>query len=486
MVSIVKLEHPENVTLIGGASQYWIDKPKPELDVEWSQLLVPQVSGRTLVVGWTPTTTLRMIGEAADELHVLVRGIVDASEIGAALPEAKVWCGDPRGLTQYASDFDTVLCLSDVSRVLPLESETRTWRQVADDVLALAREGATTAMWVENDLGIHRITSTHNPRAERSDDDWDVMRTFDESRPLTLDAVNAAFPGATAYVTWPSHQWSLIANAVTANPAAHAAFAARACVAPLLGPDPVYILSTAARAGRLLEYVSGWLVTENWPTPLEAPMYSSEQGRVVEISQELPEGTRPAFVVFAELTASQNMPAVRRFVADWSATYAEPGKGTAALPLNVVREEGEGYVFTSLAPAPEDKSANDERWEALGEIVGLIRNRNWRHLWPANYTDARVLNHLGIMAGIHTVSPARASQLIPSAPDVHSGFSSLDVPSLVAAIDRNNETINTLRSELALAKNEITRLKDANAGPLRTPMKGARFVKRQVKGLLSR
>ena len=46
-----------------------------------------------------------------DALGHLVRGIVDASEIGAALPEAKVWCGDPRGLTQYASDFDTVLCL---------------------------------------------------------------------------------------------------------------------------------------------------------------------------------------------------------------------------------------------------------------------------------------------------------------------------------------------------------------------------------------
>ncbi|SDL11159.1 hypothetical protein [Tessaracoccus oleiagri] len=479
MAKIVKLEHPDNVTLIGGASQFWTDRPKLLLDADWSELLLPQVAGRTLVVGWTPTVTLEALAGAADELHVLVRGIVDASAIGEALPSAKVWCGDPRSLLDHAEVFDTVLCLADASRVLPLESESRSWREVADDVLALGRPDAAVVMWVENDLGIHRLISPHNPRTERSDNAWNVMATFDESRPVSLEQCRDAFAGSAVHVTWPSAQPTVLADPGSVDEATHAAFAQRACVAPLLGPDPVYILATAARAGRLADHASGWLVTRGLRAPLEAPLYLAEKGGVVALDTRLPDDARSAFVVFAELSAAQDMAGVRKFIADWSATFAGPSApGTASLGLNVARRnDGGDWEFSPLAAA---RTGGDDRWEALGELVGLIRGRNWRHLWPAGYSDARILNHLGIMAGLHTVSPARAAQLITPAPDAADPFSKLDVQSLVAAIDRNNETIRSLRSQLSLAQLDLERLRNSS-GTFRTPRRVLRIAKRAVK-----
>lgn len=482
MVEIVRLETPENVTLVGGATQYWTDRPRPALGADWGELLAPQISGRTLVVGWTPTDTLRALHGSADELHVLVRGIVDASEIADALPDATIWCGDPRSLRNHAESFDTVICLADASRVLPLESEARTWREVVDDVLRLARPNGCVALWVENDLGVHRLTSPRNPRAERSDDTWNVMATFDPSRPLTLDRVRGEFPGAGIHVSWPSAQFSVLANPDTVDPATHAAFAQRACVAPLLGPDPAYMLAGAERAGRLPDFASGWFVTINPRRGLDAPLYLAEQGRVVALERTLPTHARSAFVVFAELAAAQDLPAVRRFVADWSAAHANPEAGAASFGLNVAEQDGDGrWGFTSLAEAP---TTGEDRWEALGELVGMLRGRNWRHLWPANHTDARILNHLGIMAGLHTVSAAKAKQLIPPAPDQFGPFAGLDVQSLVAAIDRKNETIEALRSELELTERQLERSR-TTTGLFRAPRKAYRLAKRVVKKALA-
>lgn len=479
MVNIVKLEHPENVRLIAGASQYWTDRPTPMLEHDWSALITPQVHGRTLVVGWIHPTLLTAIADAADDMHVLVRGIVDAADIGTAFPQATVWCGDPADLINHVRDFDTVVCVADASRILPLESETRSWRSVIDAVLALAADHATTLLWVENSLGIHRITSVHNPLARRSDADWDVTATFDDSRPMSLAQVRDAYPTAQVYLTWPSAQWSVLVNPDTVNPEAHVAMAARGALVPFLGPDPAHILSTAARAGRLQDYASGWLVLLQARVQLTAPIYSAERDRMVEVSDTLPDGARPATFVFAELAASHNLPQLRRFMAAWSATHAD-GTRAASFPLNAVREQDGDYVFDSLASASAG-SAVENRWQALGELVAIMRGRQWRHLWPANYTDTRILNHLGIMADLHTVSPARAKQLIPAAPGSQSEYDNLDVASLVATADRLNEQVSTLRSEVALAHHKISSLQSQIDGPLRLPAKVVRIAARTVK-----
>lgn len=483
MASIVKLEHPSNVTLIGGASQYWEDRPRPQLDVEWSQLFVPQVSGRTLLIGWAPDATLRALASAAKEFHILQRGVVGASKAAEVVPEATVWCGEPGSLAEHTERFDTLICLADAYRIQSWEQEEHSWREVIDSVLALAVEHATVLLWVENDLGIHRLINTHNPRAERSDKDWDVLATMDASRPLTLEQVKAAFPGADVHLTWPSAQWNLIADPESVDPATHAAFAVRSAVAPLLGPDPVYILSTAARADRLGDYASGWLVTLRRRAPFAAPLLIAEQGRVMGFDQQLPTDSRSAFVTFAELAAQQDLAAVRGFIADWAATYATVG-GSASFALNTVERTASGWKFTPLAGGV-DKDPTDLRWEALGELVALIRGRAWRHLWPSNWTDARILNHLGIMAGLHTVSPARADQLIPPTPDVLDPYSQFSVHDLVAIIDRRNEELTAVRSELALTKLELEKALNQVAGPLRLPRKVLRFSKRAVKSLFS-
>lgn len=482
MARIIPLETPDNVTLIGGASQYWNDRPRPLLDIDWSDALVPQVAGRTLVVGWVPEVTLTALAEAADELHVLERGALGAAQAGASVESARVWCGDPRALAEQTEQFDTVLCLADASRVLPLESEERSWREVVDDVLALAKPEATVVCWVENDLGIHRITANHNPRAERSDDAWNVMATFDESRPLTLEAVRGEFEGAEVRLTWPSRQWRLLVDQDAADPAMHAALAQRAALAPVNGPDPAYILQTAARAGRFTDYASGWLVVRNPRAELGAPIQFADRSGVQVLERAVPDDARSASSVFAELAASQDMPAVRRFIGDWSAAHEDPAAGAAAFPLNAVRRAGEGFEFVALAEA-NPGAADQLRWEALGELVAILRSRNWRHLWPGNWTDARILNHLGIMAGLHTVSPARAERLIPPAPDANEGFVAHDVQSLVAAIDRNNEAISSLRSEVALTKYELAQARTPK-GLLRKPAKALGMVKRTIRGAL--
>ncbi len=482
MARIVPLETPHNVTLIGGASQYWDDSPRSPLDIDWADLLLPQVSGRTLVVGWAPEATLSRLEDAAEELHILERGTLGAARAGTSIPTAEVWCGDPRALAGRVDPFDTVLCLADVSRVLPLESEARSWREMVDDVLALAKPEATVLLWVENDLGIHRITANHNPRAERSDDDWNVMATFDESRPLTKNAVRRAFDGAQVRITWPSRQWSLLVDDDLADKTMHAALAERAALAPVNGPDPAYILTTAARADRLAEYASGWLVVINARADLGPAIQMADRAGVQTLDRSFPDDARSAASVFAELSAAQDMPAVRRFIADWSSAHADTEAGSPSLPLNAVRRVGAGFEFTALASA-RPGSADQLRWEALGELVGILRSRNWRSLWPANYTDVRILNHLGIMAGLHTVAVARAERLIPSAPDAAEGFTALDMKSLVAAIDRRNEQVSSLRSELALTKYELSKARTPK-GLLHKPAKLLSLVKRSVRGAL--
>ena len=481
MARIVSLNIPDNVRLIEGASQYWSDKPKLSADIDWSDVLTGISVGRTLVIGWAPENTLQAIAQQSDELHVLVRGAVDAAETGTLLPSATVWCGAPQALAEHTEPFDSVLCLADVSRVLPLECEERTWQEMRDDILALAKPDAPTVMWVENDLGIHRLTQNHNPRAASSDADWNVLATFDATRPLTLSDVKAAFGNdVMVRLTWPSAQWSMLVDPEEADPVMHAAFAERAALAPVNGPDPAYILTTASRAGRLEEFASGWLVALHTPAASEAPIVVAAPGGVALLDGPLPASARTATSVFAELAAKEGMAAIRRFIAAWSTRY-EQLDGAPSLHLNVAELVDDEFVFTPLAAAPRGAS-EQLRWRALGELVGTMRGRSWRHLWPGNYTDERILNHLGIMAGLHTVTPARAQALIPAAPDKYEGFTSLDMQSMAAAIDRNNETINSLRSQVALLKMDLEKAR--NHGPFRMPRTVLRFAKRNVRAIL--
>lgn len=481
MANIVPLEIPDNVTLIGGASQYWSDRPRTLNHIDWTQILVPQMAGRVLVVGWCPDETLAQLAAKADELHVLVRGIVGASQAAKIAPHARIWCGDPKNLATHTEPFDTILCVADVCRVLPLESEQRTWREVVNDVLSLARPDATVMLWVENDLGAHRITANHNPRGECSDDAWNPMATFDDSRPLTLEAVRQEFKEADVRVTWPSSQWSLVVDPEAADEPTHVALAERAALAPINGPDPAYILTTAARADHFKNYVSGWLVVLNARADLGPSIQFTDSSGVKTLNHVMPDGARSASSVFAELSASQDMPAIRRFIADWSATYADSAAGSPSFPLNTVRRVEDRFEFTALAEA-RPGAADQLRWAALGELVAIMRARSWRHLWPANYSDTRILNHLGIMAGLHTVSSRRAAALIPPAPESSEGFASLDMQSLAAAIDRNNETIRALRSQVNLLKLDLAKARSLR--PFWRVRRIMAMIKRQLANLI--
>ncbi len=462
MAKVIKLEYPENVTLLTGSMQHWKDAVASARE-DWAQILAPEVQGKTLVIGMPPAATLTAIGQRAESLHLLVRSIPDAAALGNAHPDATVWCGDPAALRQEAVGFDTVICIIDASVVLPLESEPRDWQTVQADVSALALPDAAVITWIENDLGVHRITQSHNPRAERYNKDWAVMATWDDTRPRSLPQVRSLFPDARLYLTWPSDRhWKVVANPDSIDDALHATLATHCTAAPMLGPDPTYIIAAAARAGRLHDFASGWLVVQRSRSSTPAPAAWLTVEKVTVPVGPQPKGLS-ALTAFAELAASEDLSSLRRFIGDWSASFQPDEHDNLthdpAFSLNVASQGPDGeWRFSPIVARTCNK---DSKWEALGALVWLIRVRGWRTPWPATYADARILNHLGIMAGMHTVPVRRTASLIPPIPGTADPFSKLDKQSLAAAVCRNNETIRTLRSQVHDLEG---RLKQAQAG----------------------
>jgi len=490
MAEIVGLDYPANVTLIEGATQFWSDVPKNRLDVDWSDVLLPHIEGRTLVIGWLPSATLAAIVDKAAQTHVLTRGIPDATKVANTHPDLSVWCGDPRALAVHTEPFDSVLCLTDASIVLPLESEDSSWEDVTRDIEALAGKDGAVVIWIENDLGIHRLTASHNPRAERSTKDWGVMRTWDETRPRSLEQVRAVCPDADVWLTWPSESdWTLLTSTTHVDAALHAALAFHTAATPLRGPDPAYILSAAAEADRLTDFASGWLVV-NKPL-LEAKEVSAllaRRGQIVPFTSGLSFEGRLALSVFAELAATEDMGLIRRFIAAWSSAFPEDTNEAVtkdpALGLTMVSgSDAEGWQFRSLLEA---QVSHNSRWVALGELVGHVQSRAWRAPWPATFTSARILNHLGVMAGLRPITPAQAKQLIPQ-PTLADPFSGMDKQGLVAAVDRNNEAISALRSKLALAELDLQNAR-ARAVPAQfvAPVRALASVRRRANNLARR
>lgn len=458
MAEIVGLDYPENVTLIEGATQFWSDIPSARLDVDWSGILLPHVAGRTLVIGWLPPASLAAIAEKANELHVLVRGIPDAAVVAEAHPGAVVWCGDAQALASHAEKFDSVVCLSDASTVLSLESEDRSWQDIAGDVHALAGKHGAVITWIENDLGIHRLTASQNPRAGRADKDWGVMRTWDETRPRSLEQVRCAYPDSDVWLTWPSHHdWTLLTSSVHADAPLHALLTFHSAAAPLRGPDPAYMMNAASQAHRLADFASGWLVINRaLVTDETVSALLARKGELIPFPSGLPLDGRPALAVFAELAATEDMALIRRFISAWASAFPETANGVVANEptFGLVTVSGSDENGWHFHPLVSEQNQHNSHWVALGELVGHIHHRGWRAPWPATFTAARILNHLGIMAGLRPITPAQADQVIPDLP-LHEPYAELDTQGLVAGMDRNNETIHALRSRLALAELDL-------------------------------
>lgn len=437
MVEITALTHPDNVTLIAGATQYWRD---PQYGHGWADAFIRQVRGRTLFVGPPTPDLAKGVAEAATEVHVVTRGIPDAADAGTLLPEATVWCGDINDVR--ADGFDTVLMVADAAEVLPLESETRTWRAVVDDVVSRAKDDATIVALVENDLGLHRLSGRFNPRASDLDSDWDPTRTWDATRPRTVEQVRAAFPGAQVHTVWPHPVEVGLLASPDLPPDTLELYAEHASLLPIQGADPGWLVDAFARAGRLADSAPAWLVTLRGEAIADVELVHGD----VLIAMPVPEAdTRSALGVFAELCAASDLPQIRRLVAAWSTATADGG-WDASFGLCQVHLDGEEWVVTPFVPK-DVADPVEERWRALAQLAGGMRIRAWRSPWASTASAYRILNHLGLMSGLHTLSEAKAGRLLPPLPDEKS-LASGTPQELAALVTKQAREVDTLRSKL--------------------------------------
>lgn len=444
MADIVALESEPNLTLIGGATQFWRDAA---LGAGWADALARHARGRTLLIGNPSTEVLGLVAERADEVHVLTRGVPDAAAVARADRRATVWCGDPADLGERTDPFDSVLA-ADAAVALPLESDARDWQQVIADIRALGTSAATVVQVVENDIGTHRISSLRNPRSAETDADWDPTATWDESRPRSLAQVQQAFSGAAVYCLWPSpEQVTLLADGQI-DPNLHTALAFDAAAGSLHGPDPAWLITAFARGGHLVDVAPAWLVVHNNRTEVPA-VERVRDGQLVPGPFEALPG-RSALDVFAELAAAENLPEIRRLVAAWAeATAGSSGTTTvdANFGLCTAERDDAGWRVTPTVTI-DGMPTTDAQWAALGKLVAMVRDRAWRSPWPSTTGYPRMLNHLGIMAGLHTVSTARADKLIATPPPSED-YLGTDHQQLVAKLEQQRRTIDTLQSKVA-------------------------------------
>lgn len=436
MTEIVALETRPNVRLVRGATQYWREQP---CGAGFEELYAAAAHGRTLLIGMGTPALLEALNERAADLHILTRGIPDAVATADALPDATVWCGDPRDV--QAEPFDVVLCLLDAADVVPLESEDRTWREVMDDVVSLAGVGGTVIALVESDLGIHRLLNSRSPHSDTPDTAWAPLRTWDDSRPRTIDQLREALPGATVvHCVWPSPTAPTLLASVETSPGLHAALATHASGSDVSVADPSWIVSAARSAGRLPEFAPGWLVTMG-PATLPTIAVLRSSGEVINVVDSDPTG-ESALTVFARLAGAGDLPGIRSLVSAWAAAtrgaVAEWGLCTAT-------PSTDGWIVEPLSQAATP--GDEGQWEALAGLVTIIKGRAWPTPWPSTASTTRILNHLGIMAGLHTLPESRARVLLEGAGQTQD-LTAADPQTIAAVVDAQRQEIDTLRSKL--------------------------------------
>ncbi|MFV0430434.1 MAG: hypothetical protein ACK5KO_13525 [Arachnia sp.] len=493
MTDIQALRIPSNVTLLPGSMQYW-SEPQPA-GTGWGQVLAGEVNGSVLVCGSLDPEALREIAAAATSLGIVVRGAADAAKLGEQFPEATIWCGDLRWL---AERFDTVVCLADAADVLSAESEPRDWRSVFHDLTSKVTQGGRLVALVTNDLGIHRLTAARNPRLTDRDPDWAPTTTWDASRPRTLEQVRQRMvcheqPPSQVWCLWPSPaQPTALIDPAQVPTATHEAFATQAAVLPLRGPDPSFLVGAAAMSGRLADLAPAWLAVWRPEGAESAPGFAIIDEVVHPISTASGPG-RVALQVFADLAANEDLAGIRALVRRWAEAMAGDELSHSASFAHLLISDDQPALVTPLV-AIDPVDGADQRWRALAEVARIIRDRAWRTPWPSTVDPVRVLNHLGIMAGMHTLPSVTARSVIGSAPSSVDPLNALDRQGLVAQADRTRDEVDALRSKLRWTESLLDQARTAPAAPIvalarrgsRKASKVARGAARRAKGIIGR
>lgn len=417
MARIVELKQYENVTLGQGVMQNWVD-----LDVDgpsWRSLvagLVPELAGHVLVVGPIELDLLERIATAAERLTVVLRAAPDAGRVAERLPDAEVRAGNLTDVILAGEQFDAVLMLDDLSRVLSAESSEATWAQLADVLVSLARPGAPVIVGLENERGLHRSSGQIDSYAVNYDRDWTPFRTWDASRPRTMAQlqrwIESTGRGAVVWGLYPS--WvrvDAMTQVTSSTPAlrdAAAAYALRGNASPL----PV---RSAALADLMDDVAPGWVIVfdgvgEPAVRTIDANggvrhwVASGETLRDdVGVERRLPVAGRTMMMDLIEMAADSDTPGMRRLLRAWYGAILEVAQdGTvpatyADARLSNVYADGDEVVFLEPAAAPAPLA--DVAWAGLSDFLSTLQVHGLKHPWPTAMNRVTRLAALGAMAG---------------------------------------------------------------------------------------
>lgn len=471
MVEIKALSERSNVHLGLGASQHWTDLGTRTDARLINRVALPQVSGRTLVVGPVSKAMRTAVAQAADEALFLVRGIPDADELARSLPGHEVWAADVAALVGRGERYDTILVLTDISYAVSLELEsTRTWAGVVAQLDSLLAPEGTLVLGIENDLGVHRIGGKFNPRSRDLDGDWDLTVTWDRSRPRSVAQV-CEFAGehAAVFAVWPSltEPTALIGTGVPAGQAE--AFALHSGLISAAGLDPAYLVDAAAGAGRVNDFAAAWLLVRNPRVSVPAVLADPEQ--ILEWRQAPAAPGRSVLSLWRDRAAASDLPGMRRLVETWSAAH-DGGRFDASLALSMIDDNGVVHPLREL-----DEPA-DGRWAALAQVAAAARDRAWRTPWPVTDDAPSWLRQLGAMAGLPEISHDEAMRMLPPAMAVRADA---EPQELAAAVARNNAELDAMRSKLRWVEMQLEQANQRLAAG--TPKGVAESAARKVRKL---
>lgn len=483
----IDLENTGAMRLDRGAMQNWSDLD--ELGAPASPALRRVVAdlaadgGRILVVGPAAVDLVTELAAVAEHLTVVTRSIPDAARYTDAMAErdtVDVVCGDIAHLDVPIGTYDVVLALADLSTVASLETTTLTWRQIFDAVVAHVAPGGRLALAVENELGLHRMTSLRSRYTSNDNGAWNVVATFDTTRPRTRAQLNevlsdGALTGAQVADLLPTwDERTIVARGMeNASPQATLLLESLTLASPALrrlGADPTRITRAAVLAGRVADMPSGWLVVAGAaPAAGASIIASTASGEAVTYREEADglvedEGRRFTLPVagehFGELAldacASGDAATFRSLVQQWwtwAQEQAVDGALDAAhvdLRFDNLMTDGTGFVpvVQGRTSAPVDLAA----WTAICDFVAVVRARGSRHLWPAATDDRTMAATIGAMAGV----PARDDlDDVLGRRETQLNLPAHDVSGLLAVIERLEEKNKALAARANWFENRL-------------------------------
>lgn len=484
----IDLENTGAMRLDRGAMQNWSDLD--ELGAPTSPALRRVVAeltadgGRILVVGPVAVDLVTELAAVAEHLTVVCRSIPDAARYAEALAErdtVDVVCGDIAHLDVPIGTYEVVLALADLSTVASLETTAPTWRELFDAVVAHVAPGGRLALAVENELGLHRMTSLRSRYTSNDNGAWNVVATFDGTRPRSRAQLLEVLAGgalvepqvADLLPTWDERTivargmddasaqvTSLLESLTLASPALRR-----------LGADPTRITRAAVLAGRVADMPSGWLVVAGAaPTAAgasiiastasgEAVTYREEAGALVEDEGRrftLPTHGRHFGELALDACASGDAATFRSLVQQWWAWAQEQADGGTLeaarvdLRFDNLMTDGTGFVpvVQGRASALLDLAA----WTAICDFVAVVRARGSRHLWPAATDDRTMAATIGAMAGV----PARDDlDGILGRRETQLNLPAHDVSGLLAVIERLEEKNKALAARANWFENRL-------------------------------